>query len=201
MPATTIEFELPDAEATLALGERLGQLVPPGTVLSLLGELGAGKTTLVRGLAAGLGIDPDEVSSPTYTLMHQHQGRLELHHLDAWMGDREGAFLASGGVEWLHGSGVAAVEWAERVAAYLPVPRLELRLWPTPQGARRARLSLVTGPTGGVSAAGGDPIGVAARDGPGAGRADPSAFGPGPAAPPALEASLRALLGALGAQP
>lgn len=137
------EFELPDAEATHALGEALGRLLPGGTVLALDGELGAGKTTLVRGLARGLGIPEEEVSSPTYTLMHQHQGRLELLHFDAWMAAREGAFLAAGGREWLGGGGVAAIEWASKVSAFLPRPRLELWLEPTRAGGRRARLTLI----------------------------------------------------------
>lgn len=145
------EFELPDAEATLALGEALGRLLPEGAVLALDGELGAGKTTLVRGLACGLGIPEEEVSSPTYTLMHQHRGRLELLHFDAWMASREGAFLAAGGREWLGGGGVAAIEWACNVSAFLPRPHLQLWLEPTPAGGRRARLTLIeAGPGAGA---------------------------------------------------
>jgi tRNA threonylcarbamoyladenosine biosynthesis protein TsaE len=148
MSPLEFEFDLPDAEATVALGEALGQRLPSGAVLALEGELGAGKTTLVRGLASGLGIPGDEVSSPTYTLMHQHSGRLELLHFDAWMAAREGALLSAGGREWLESQGVAAIEWASKVAAFLPRPRLELGLEPTRLGGRRARLTLIEAPPG-----------------------------------------------------
>jgi len=89
--------------------------------------LGAGKTTFMRGLAVGLGVE-EPVSSPTYTLMHQYEGRLTLYHFDAWMEGRERAFLEGGGAEELTGEGVSAVEWAEKVAEYLPHPRLAVRL-------------------------------------------------------------------------
>jgi tRNA threonylcarbamoyladenosine biosynthesis protein TsaE len=151
--ALEIEIDLPDEEATLALGEALGRRLPSGAVLALEGELGSGKTTLVRGLASGLGVPADEISSPTYTLMHQHRGRLELLHFDAWMGAREGAFLAAGGREWLERPGVAAIEWASKVAAFLPRPRLELALAPTRLGGRRARLTLIEAQPGAGPAA------------------------------------------------
>jgi tRNA threonylcarbamoyl adenosine modification protein YjeE len=96
-------------------------------VIGLDGELGTGKTALVRGLAAGLEIE-DAVTSPTYTLMHSYPGRLELFHFDAWMEGREAAFLDGGGSEWFTSGGVAVVEWASRVARFLPEDRLELEL-------------------------------------------------------------------------
>lgn len=109
------------------LGVLIGECVGSGAVLALDGELGTGKTTLVRGLARGLGVS-EPVSSPTYTLMHSYPGRLELFHFDAWMQGREAAFLDGGGAEWFHSGGVAVVEWASRVSEYLPVDRLEIEL-------------------------------------------------------------------------
>jgi tRNA threonylcarbamoyladenosine biosynthesis protein TsaE len=112
---------------TEALGERLGALLVPGDVVALAGELGAGKTTLVRGLARGLGVTTG-VASPTFLLMNTYAGRLPLYHLDAWRAGPGEAFLADGGVEWLGGDGVAVVEWAERVAGWLPKGALWLTL-------------------------------------------------------------------------
>lgn len=125
-------------EATESLGEAIGRAAFPGLVVALDGELGAGKTCFVRGLARGLDV-AGPVSSPTYALMHSHAGRLALHHLDAWMEGRERAFLADGGAEWLAGDAVAAVEWAGRVAAALPPDRLEIVIEHAAPDVRRIR--------------------------------------------------------------
>jgi tRNA threonylcarbamoyladenosine biosynthesis protein TsaE len=114
-------------EATEALAEQLGRRLAPDMVIALDGDLGTGKTAFTRGLARGLQVE-DPVSSPTYTLMHSYPGRLELYHFDAWMEGREAAFLDGGGAEWFRAGGVAVVEWADRVLAWLPAERLEVRL-------------------------------------------------------------------------
>jgi len=100
-------------------------VLPAGSTVGLVGELGAGKTTFVRGLARGLGVE-DAVVSPTFTRMRELSGRLALYHFDAWRAG-SAALLAEGG-EFLGGDGVAVVEWADRVGEWLPLPRLELRL-------------------------------------------------------------------------
>ena len=112
-------------ETTEALGENLGQALVAGALVALVGELGSGKTTLVRGLARGLGVR-EPVHSPTFTRMRALTGRLALHHFDAWRGGAEALFEE--GAELLSGTGVAVVEWADRVQAHLPRPRIELAL-------------------------------------------------------------------------
>jgi len=114
-------------EATERVGEAIGRRLGAGAVVALTGDLGAGKTAFVRGLARGLDV-VDPVTSPTFTLMHEADGRVPLYHFDAWMSGRETHFLEGGGAEYLGGAGVAAVEWAERVEPWLPGPRLEVRL-------------------------------------------------------------------------
>jgi tRNA threonylcarbamoyladenosine biosynthesis protein TsaE len=127
MDADLGEFSLTtrSAEETEALGERLGRALDASALVD--GDLGAGKTCFVRGLARGLDV-VDPVSSPTYALLQSYEGRLSFHHLDAWMESRERAFLLDGGLEWIAARGVTVIEWAERVADLLPVPRISVRI-------------------------------------------------------------------------
>jgi tRNA threonylcarbamoyladenosine biosynthesis protein TsaE len=126
-PLTERRLVCHSADATEALAAAVGAFLAPGDVVALRGELGAGKTCFVRGAARALGV-AGPVASPTYTLMHAYEGRLPVYHLDAWMQGRGEAFLEDGGAEWLRADGVAFVEWAERVAAWLPPARLEVLL-------------------------------------------------------------------------
>lgn len=112
---------------TEALGERLAPRLRAGDVLALYGDLGTGKTTLVRGLARGLG-SPDPVASPTFVLMHLYEGRLPLYHFDAWRLSGPQDLEAIGAEDYLEGDGVAVVEWSERAEGLLPAERLDIRL-------------------------------------------------------------------------
>lgn len=97
---------------TMAVARDLASGLTDGTVVLLHGDLGAGKTAFVRGLAEGLAVDPDEVSSPTFTLVQEYRGRLRLYHVDLYrLHDAEVPDL---GLEELSQSGVVAVEWAEK---------------------------------------------------------------------------------------
>ena len=100
---------------TRAIASRLAADLRPGAVVLLSGDLGAGKTAFVRGLAEGLGIDPGDVTSPTFTLVHEHRGgRLPLVHVDLYRLDR--ADLDEIGLDQdVAEQGVVAVEWAERL--------------------------------------------------------------------------------------
>ena len=109
------QFTTGSEEETRERAARLAAELGPGAVLLLSGDLGAGKTAFVRGLAAGLGIDPDEVTSPTFTLVHEYAGgRLPLLHVDLYRLER--ADLDDIGLDPDAASGgVVAVEWAERL--------------------------------------------------------------------------------------
>src|SRR3989304_2159568 len=97
---------------TMALARELGRGLGPGAVVLLDGPRGAGKTAFVRGLAEGLGADPDDVSSPTFTLIQEYRGRLTLYHVDLYR--LSGLEVPDLGLEELSQSGVLAVEWAEK---------------------------------------------------------------------------------------
>ena len=99
---------------TFALGETVAATLQPGTFVMLHGDLGAGKTAFVRGLAAGLGANPDEVSSPTFVLIQHYKGRTPLVHVDLYRLET-GAAIDDLGLEELASGAVVAVEWAERL--------------------------------------------------------------------------------------
>jgi tRNA threonylcarbamoyladenosine biosynthesis protein TsaE len=129
------------ASETRALGRALGQAAEPGTVLALTGPLGAGKTQLAKGVAAGLGVE-SVVNSPTFVLMNEHDGRLRLFHIDAYrLNDPEEA-LAAGLLDERQAAGVTVIEWADRLSGWLPAARLDVRLSPIP-GDDRARAVLL----------------------------------------------------------
>lgn len=100
-------------EETSAAGERLAAHLQPGDVVLLYGDLGAGKTAFVRGLARGLGASADDVSSPTFTIVQEYSGRVPLYHVDLYrLEPKEVDDL--GLEELVAGDGVVAIEWAER---------------------------------------------------------------------------------------
>ncbi|MEE9291927.1 MAG: tRNA (adenosine(37)-N6)-threonylcarbamoyltransferase complex ATPase subunit type 1 TsaE [Acidobacteriota bacterium] len=106
-----------ESETTRA-GVELAADLAPGDVVLLIGDLGLGKTVLARGIAAGLGVDPSEVHSPTFTLVNQYQGRVPVHHVDLYRIERESDLGELGLEEILGGEGVAIVEWGERLGRY-----------------------------------------------------------------------------------
>jgi tRNA threonylcarbamoyladenosine biosynthesis protein TsaE len=105
------------AAETESLGEQWGRTVERGVVLALRGDLGAGKTQLVRGLARGLGV-PGRVHSPTFTLVNEYRGgRLPLFHLDLYRLETAEQVRGAGIADYLRPDGVAVIEWAERIPA------------------------------------------------------------------------------------
>lgn len=136
-----LEVESPSAEATRRLAGRLGREARPGQVFALSGPLGAGKTEFARGLLAGLGVPGDEVASPTFTLIHQHQGRLPVVHIDLYRLEDPLEVWDLGLDDALRAGAVAVIEWAERLGEDLPAQRLDVHLsYAGHEGARRIRL-------------------------------------------------------------
>lgn len=123
-------------EETLELGKRLGRTLRGGEIVSLEGELGAGKTVYARGIAAGLGIDPREVGSPTFIIVDRHEGRLVLYHADLYRLDREEEVLDLGLDELATGGAVLVVEWGERLPADLHAAAIVVRISDPGEDAR-----------------------------------------------------------------
>lgn len=129
-------IDLPDEAATLALGAALAPALAPGLVIHLEGDLGAGKTTLVRGLLRARG-DTGPVKSPTYTLVELHPvSGLDLYHFDFYRFVQPEEFLEAGLEEYFAGQGVCIVEWPDKAEPYGPVPDLRVRLESAGQGRR-----------------------------------------------------------------
>lgn len=130
---------------THRLGQYVGTLLHGGEVIALFGELGTGKTSLVRGIADGLRADSAAVSSPTFTLIHEYRGRLPLIHTDLYR--LTAAQLEDTGLcDYLDGHTVIAIEWADRWKDGLPADRLEIHLTHRLPATRRAILT-ATGPS------------------------------------------------------
>lgn len=118
------------AEATHEIGARLGRLARPGDVFACFGDLGAGKTCLIQGLAAGLGVR-EPVTSPTFVLIAEYGGRLPLYHVDLYRTESLEEIRGLGledllGREW--GDGVTVIEWAEKAESLLPAGTVRIRI-------------------------------------------------------------------------
>lgn len=123
-----LELCIPSAQAMVELGRILGELVRPGDVVALVGDLGVGKTTLVQGIAQGLDIQ-ELVTSPTFTLIKDYaSGRLNLHHIDVYRLEDPEEILHLGLDELLWGEGVVVLEWADRILSLLPEDYLEISI-------------------------------------------------------------------------
>ena len=131
---------------TIAIGQRIGQQLGAGDLVLLLAPFGAGKTHLTKGIAAGLGVDPRDVNSPSFVVINeyaagkQHRG-MPIYHVDLYRVETSHDLGTIGIEECLAGDGVCIIEWAERASEWLPADRLEIRIEETGPNARRLRLS------------------------------------------------------------
>ena len=114
------------SEETKCLGETLARHLRGGDILCLRGDLGSGKTTLIKGIAQGLKIAPAKVHSPTFVLMNAYEGRLPLYHFDLYRLEEVREISTIGYEEFLYGDGVSVIEWAERFGELTPKEYLGL---------------------------------------------------------------------------
>lgn len=127
MPPRAQSLRSSSPEQTASFARRLVATLAPGTVLALVGPLGAGKTAFVKGLAAGLGVPPLQVVSPTYTLIHEHAGAVPLFHADLYRLSGAAEVGDLGLEDYAERGGILAVEWAERAAGLLPADVVTVR--------------------------------------------------------------------------
>jgi tRNA threonylcarbamoyladenosine biosynthesis protein TsaE len=135
-------FDSPGEECSLLLGRRIGELLRPGDILALWGELAAGKTLLTRGIAGGMGVSPQtRVTSPTFTIINEYSGRLYLYHLDLYRITGPDELETLPWEETLFGNGVAVIEWPERLGRLLPSERWDIKLSITGDETRKMHLA------------------------------------------------------------
>jgi tRNA threonylcarbamoyladenosine biosynthesis protein TsaE len=140
---TVIEFATSSADETIALGVELAQLLTPPKLILLRGDLGAGKTTLVKGIAAALGAaEPDAVTSPTFTLVHEYPGPVRVLHLDVYRLETERQLSTLGIEEMLEDENLVLIEWGEKFASLIERSDGALDIESTGEDTRRIRLSL-----------------------------------------------------------
>lgn len=138
--AIVLIVESGSAHETKAWGRRLASVLEGGELLGLIGELGAGKTCFVKGLARGLHLDEQEILSPTFTMIQEHHGRFPLYHIDLYR--LEEATLDDLGLrEYLFSEGVAAVEWFERLRGGADMEYLSVRISYAGANLRRIEFS------------------------------------------------------------
>lgn len=106
-------------EETFQIGSQFGQTLGSPCIIALSGDLGAGKTTFIRGIASSLGADEREVCSPTFTYLNIYQGRIPIYHFDLYRIPTEKEFEAAGFDEYLHADGICCIEWSEKISSLL----------------------------------------------------------------------------------
>jgi tRNA threonylcarbamoyladenosine biosynthesis protein TsaE len=141
----TVTFSSTSPADTRALGEALGRVLQDGDFVGLVGELGAGKTELARGIARGVGLRDDEITSPSFAIVHQHHGRILLTHADLYRLTGSADLDGTGFHELRDGPGATLVEWVDRVPGAAPPDALRIVL-EEPGDDRRELVVTPSGP-------------------------------------------------------
>lgn len=133
-----MEYTVHDVLETIKLGKIIGERCSSGDIICLMGELGTGKTHLVKGIAEGLGIK-DIITSPTFTIVNEYKGRLPLYHFDVYRVNDPDEIEAIGFDEYIFGSGVCVIEWADYIKSLIPQEHMEIRIKKMPNGNVNSR--------------------------------------------------------------
>lgn len=135
LPFRIQTFTTRNADETISLGRAIGSMLESGDVIAFRGTLGAGKTTMTKGIAEALGVT-ETVTSPTFCLVSEYAGNMMLYHIDAYRLHGTDDFESIGADDMLYGSGVCAVEWSENVSEVLPDNAIQITITPISGGCR-----------------------------------------------------------------
>lgn len=130
-----MKFITSSPEETVALGKKIGGMLKNGDVIAMQGTLAAGKTTITKGIAAALGIE-DTITSPTFCLISEYQGKMPLYHMDVYRLNGAEDFAELGTDDMIYGNGVSIIEWSEKIITELPRKTILLRITPQEDGTR-----------------------------------------------------------------
>ncbi len=133
-------FKTHNSLQTRQLGEKLGSVLPAGSILALVGESGAGKTCLAQGIIKGLGVLDTYITSPSYTLINEYYGRYPVFHFDLYRLSGLPEVEELGVEEYFFGQGIAIIEWADKVRELLPPHYMEIKLDKIEETVRRIEL-------------------------------------------------------------
>jgi len=123
-------------EETLAFGEKFGKTLVPNNIVCFFGNLGAGKTTFIKGIVAAQGIS-HHVNSPTFVYLNQYEGKIPVYHFDLYRLKNADEFLSMGFDELLFAGGIACLEWSERIAELLPKDCIKIEIEHLNQNSRK----------------------------------------------------------------
>jgi len=129
-------FETSSSEETIELGKRLGTVLSKGAIIAFFGDLGSGKTTMIKGVAQGLGVK-ELVKSPSFVVVTEYQGRLPVYHIDLYRISKSNELPEIGFEQYLYSDGVSLIEWAERAGNLLPESAIKVQIEITGQKQRK----------------------------------------------------------------
>lgn len=130
-----IKFVTNNTEETIELGKKIGNYLRKGDVIAMQGTLAAGKTTITKGIAQSLDIS-ETITSPTFCLISEYEGKMPLYHMDVYRLDNEEDFANLGTEDMIYGNGVSIIEWSEKIINELPKKTIILKIEPQEDGSR-----------------------------------------------------------------
>ena len=130
-----MKFTTASPEETIELGKKIGLRLQRGDVIAMQGTLAAGKTTITKGIALSLGVE-DTITSPTFCLISEYQGKMPLYHMDVYRLDGAEDLAGLGTDDMIYGEGVSIIEWSEKIMSELPAKTILLKITPQTDGSR-----------------------------------------------------------------
>ena len=136
----SVEFNTKSPKDTIDVGKKIGKLLKEGDVIALVGNLGAGKTVIANGLCCGLGVKEGYITSPTYTIINQYDGKIPVYHIDLYRLKNSSELYNLGWDEYIYGHGTCIIEWADRAGEMLPEEYLTVNIEVTGKNKRKITL-------------------------------------------------------------